>query len=359
MRINALHRVIRIFGFWSTIGLVWLFAAGTKCQNESEVKNQPTGEPFVIAFYNVENLFDTLNDPLIQDTEFLPEAPKNWNTERYFKKQADLAKVIAAIPAPDLPDLVGLCEIENLAVVLDLAKQQAISAAGYHIVHQDSPDRRGIDVALMYKPNKFQVLHEEFFTTPLPSSGNPTRDILYAKGLVLNSDTLHVFVNHWPSRYGGVEKSEPNRVAIAQLLRNKIDSLQRMQPQCKITVIGDFNDNPDNRSMKEVLGGALRADETHQPLFNLHAAAWARGEGTFNFRGEWNMLDQILVSWSIKDASTGLHVNPDAAGILREPWMIYTDQKGVEYPTKTYGGERYFGGISDHFPVYVEMEFLR
>lgn len=315
-------------------------------------------KPFTAAFYNVENLFDIVDDPTINDNEFLPDAPKQWTVNRYKQKLTDLAEVISAIPGSGLPDMLGLCEIENRTVLLDLVKEQELSIAGYLMVHKDSPDRRGIDVALLYKPDRFRILHEDFFTAPLVTSGNPTRDVLYAKGLVEGKDTLHVFVNHWPSRYGGVEKSAPNRNAVAALVRYRIDSLQQAQPDCKILVMGDFNDNPDNESMDEILGGALLPDATHQPLYNLHAASYADEEGTFNYRGEWSMLDQILVSWSLMDAISGLFCPPDAGGILREPFMIYTNKQGVEYPSKTYGGENYYGGVSDHLPVYVNMEFL-
>lgn len=314
--------------------------------------------PFTVAFYNVENLFDTVDDPKINDKEFLPDAPKKWTQERYLKKQADLARVIATIPPGGPPDLVGLCEVENRTVLLDLTKQKDIASAGYGIVHRDSPDRRGIDVALFYKPDRFTLLHEGYFTIPLVTSGGPTREVLYAKGLVDGLDTLHVFVNHWPSRYGGVEKSAPNRNAMAAQVRYRVDSLQQIQPNCKILVMGDFNDNPDNESMAEILGGATQADQTELPLFNLHAAAWSRVEGTFNYRGDWSMLDQILVSWPLLNAASGLSVRPDAAGILREPWMIYTNREGVEYPNKTYGGENYYGGVSDHYPVFAEMEII-
>lgn len=314
---------------------------------------------FTAAFYNVENLFDTVDDPAIDDDEFLPDAPKQWTIPRYQKKLSDLARVIAAIPGEGLPDLVGLSEVENRTVVLDLAKEKELFIAGYLIVHRDSPDRRGIDVALLYKPDRFKLLHEDYFTTRVVTSGKPTREVLYAKGLINGSDTLHVFVNHWPSRYGGAEKSAPNRNAMAAQVRYRIDSLQQVQPDCKILVMGDFNDNPNNESMAEILEGATMPNQTDKPLFNLHAAAWSRGEGTFNYRGNWGMLDQILVSWSLLNATTGLNIKPDAGGILREPWMIHTDKKGVEYPNKTYGGTRYYGGISDHFPVYVEMEFIR
>ncbi len=315
-------------------------------------------DTFTVAFYNVENLFDTINDPAISDTEFLPEAEKQWTEKRYHKKLSNLAKVIAAIPSPELPDLVGLCEVENKMVVLDLTKQQEISNAGYQIVHNDSPDRRGIDVALLYKPGHFSVLKHQSFTAPLVTSGNPTRDVLYVTGVARKTDTLHIFVNHWPSRYGGVEKSAPNRNAIAKLVRTKIDSLQQADPDAKIVVMGDFNDNPDDTSVEEILGGATIPEETEKPLYNLHSAAYSRGEGTFNYKGTWSMLDQILVSWSLRDSATGLHCPADAGGILREPWMIYTSKKGVEYPNKTYGGPSYYGGYSDHLPVYATFQYI-
>lgn len=316
-------------------------------------------KPFTAAFYNVENLFDTVDDPTVNDDEFLPDTPKKWTIQRYQQKMSDLAGVIAAIPGKGLPDILGLSEVENRTVLLDLVKEQDINLAAYMLVHKDSPDRRGIDVALLYKPDRFKLLHEDFFTAPLVTTGNPTRDVLYAKGLVEGNDTLHVFVNHWPSRYGGAEKSAPNRNAIAALVRYRIDSLQHAQPDCKILVMGDFNDNPTNESMAEILEGATMPNQTDKPLFNMHAAAWSRGEGTFNYRGDWSMLDQILVSWSLLNATTGLNIKPDSGGIVREPWMMYTDKDGVEFPSKTYGGSRYYKGISDHLPVYVEMGFFR
>lgn len=322
-------------------------------------QTQNVSREFSAAFYNAENLFDLDDDPEINDNEFLPESEKQWTEARYQKKLKDVARVIASVPGKNLPDLMGLSEVENRTVLLDLVKQADLFAAGYMIVHQDSPDRRGIDVALLYKPDRFKVLHQDYFTIPLVTNGKPTRDVLYAKGLVNGSDTLHVFVNHWPSRYGGKEKSAPNRNAVAAIVRYRVDSLLQNQSDCKILLMGDFNDNPDDESISDILGGAAMPDQTDKPLFNLHAAAWSRGEGTFNYRGDWAMLDQILISWSLKDATLGLSVKPGAAGILREPWMIHTDKEGVEFPNKTYGGSRYYGGISDHYPVYVEMEFLR
>lgn len=312
---------------------------------------------FSVAFYNVENLFDTVDDPAIDDEEFLPDSPRQWTADRYRLKQTDVAKVIAAIPVKGLPDILGLCEVENRTVLLDLVKTEELALAGYMMVHTDSPDRRGIDVALLYKPDRFRTVHEETFTAPLANSGNPTRDVLYVKGLAMNSDTLHVFVNHWPSRYGGAVKSEPNRIGIAQLVRARIDSVLQVEPNAKIVVMGDFNDNPTDTSVNEVLGAATMPDETELPLFNLHARSFGPDRGTFNYRGTWNMLDQIIVSWGLRDATHGLSCPPGAGHILREPFMIYTSDKGMEYPNKTYGGDRYYGGISDHLPVYAKFTF--
>jgi predicted extracellular nuclease len=308
-----------------SIGVVLIFLSAQLIAQTHNVVHE-----FSAAFYNAENLFDNEDDPETNDEDFLPESEKEWTEVRYQKKLKDVARVIASMPGKHLPDLVGLSEVENRTVLLDLVKQADLFAAGYMIVHKDSPDRRGIDVALLYKPDRFEVLYQDYFTIPLVTNGKPTRDVLYVKGLVSEADTLHVFINHWPSRFGGKEKSAPNRNAVAAMVRYRVDSLLQNQPDCKILLMGDFNDNPDDESIVDILGGASMPDQTDKPLFNLYAAAWSRGEGTFNYRGDWGMLDQILISWSLKDATRGLSVKPDAAGILRKPWMIYTNEKGVE-----------------------------
>ncbi len=338
--------------------LFWLACTAFFCSAAVQAQTFQA-DTFVVAFYNVENLFDTINDPNINDTDFLPDAEKQWTEKRYQKKLQNLARVISAIPGSEAPDILGICEVENEMVVLDLVKQKQLSGAGYHAVHTDSPDLRGIDVALLYKPKKFKVLHEETFTAPLATSGNPTRHVLYVKGVVFKTDTIHLFVNHWPSRYGGVDVTAPNRNKIAELVRHKVDSINHIHPNAKIIVMGDFNDNPDNESVLQILGAATNPEESDKPLFNLHAAAYSRNEGTYNYRGTWSMLDQILVSWSIRDAASGLYCSGTSGGILREPWMIYTNREGVEYPNRTYGGPNYYGGYSDHLPVYSIMEFIR
>lgn len=321
-----------------------------------QVQPKEAGEPFTVGFYNVENLFDYEDDPTIDDDEFLPKAPKYWNAPRYRKKLNDIGRVIDAIPG-ELPVLMGLSEIENRTVLLDLTKRESLSAAAYHIVHRDSPDGRGIDVALLYQPDRFEVLHEAFFTTPLPAGNRPnTREVLYAKG-VAGQDTLHVMVNHWPSRYGGQERSEPNRIAIAQLVREKVDSILARSANAKIIVMGDLNDYPNNQSVQDVLGAAVIPEQNGQPLFNLTADAAAEGMGSYFFQGKWGMLDQIIVSWSLLNAYDGLGCAPDAGKVMQLEWMMYIDKKGRALPDRTYGRDSYYGGISDHLPVYATFKY--
>lgn len=328
------------------------------CSNTTHQPMAVTDEPFIVAFYNVENLFDIYDDPLTADDEFTPDSEKKWNQERYETKLRNLAKVMDAIPG-ELPQLLGLCEVENLAVLKDLIAVEDMHSAGYGIVHRDSPDGRGIDVALLYQPNRYRPIHEQFFTTPLPVGPRPnTRHVLYSQGVVENGDTLHVFVNHWPSRSGGERKTQPNRAAIAQLVRNKVDSLLALDVNAQILIMGDMNDEPTNRSVAKVLGAATSLLDTQKPLYNLMANAHAAGEGTYNYKGDWNMLDNLIVSWSLLNEEIGLFTDPGETEVLMLDWMLFTHPKDkLKYPNRTYGGSNYYGGYSDHLPIYTTLQY--
>lgn len=342
---------------WLVIAII--IAGLTSC--DCDAQQQPmtaTGEPIVVAFYNVENLFDIYDDPLTADDEFTPYSEKKWTQERYEEKLRNLAKVIDAIPG-ELPSLLGLCEVENMAVLKDFAAEPALLPADYRIIHRDSPDGRGIDVALLYQHTRFQPIHNQFFTTALPAGKRPeTRHVLYTQGLVENGDTLNVFVNHWPSRYGGEVESRPNRAAIAQLVRNKVDSLMALNANANILIMGDMNDDPTDPSVAQVLGAATSLLDTEKPLYNLMADAHAADEGTYNYRGNWNMLDQFIVSWNMLEEGNGLHFDLESTEILRLDWMLFTHPKDrLEYPNRTYGGIKYYGGYSDHLPIYTTLQY--
>lgn len=258
------------------------------------VSCQPTKQALIVS-YNVENLFDTISNSG-NDKDFIPEGPKKYDTEKYYTKLENLAKVLSTIDEKQLPDIIGLTEIENRQVVKDLTEQKTLSKGNYHICHFDSPDPRGIDVALIHTPN-FKLIKEQI--VPVYTDENKryrTRDILYVKG-ILQKDTLHLFVNHWKSRSGGAEKTEPRRISSALTLRNVTDSLLSINKNTKIIIMGDFNDNPNNTSLHSALGAGK--PDTDSALINIMFPLFDKGLGTHNYRDEWSMLDNFVVSQSI------------------------------------------------------------
>jgi len=322
-------------------------------------RNQRVQETAFI-FYNVENLFDTIDTPDKNDQEFTPESEKAWNTARYQKKINDLSRVIAAVNEEALPAFIGLAEIENREVLEALAESDFLKDGKFRIAHKESPDRRGIDVALLYNPDVFTYLyHHAFEVTKDYDRRFKTRDILYVKGLIDKKDTLHIFINHWPSRYGGQEKSEPNRLLAASVLRIRTDSILKKNPEADILIAGDFNDEPHNKSISEILEASNDcATVSSSGLYSLFLSLDKQGVGTYNYRGEWNMIDNIIVSAGMLQQEKGeLYVHCDSGKILRKDWMMYDNTKiGEKVPNRTYGGNNYFGGISDHLPVYVVLK---
>lgn len=307
-----------------------------------------------VAFYNVENLFDLEDESGKNDDEFTPEGDKNWDRTKYRKKLADISRVISGINEGDLPEIVGLCEVENESVVADLVQTGLLANGNYQVIHHESPDFRGIDCAVVYRPDEFSVL--DYVAVPVYVEGSAefkTRDILYVKGRTRNREELHLFVNHWPSRMGGVEKTDPKRVAAARILKEKIDSLMEADNRARIIILGDMNDEPDNRSVQEVLGAKAPSD-ANAMLVNLMFPEDERGKGTYNYRGTWNMLDNVIVSRSLLDEK-GFRCMEQQGYIFHEEWMEDVGQEGDIFPRRTYKGSNYNGGVSDHFPVYFRL----
>ncbi len=314
---------------------------------------------FTIVSYNVENLFDTINNPQKEDDEFLPNSKKNWNTDRYNKKIKDLSLVIKSINKNELPEIVGLVEVENRKVVEDLVNSKHLEEGNYGIVHEESPDVRGIDVALIYRKSEFKYLsHEKIAVRFDFEPETTTRDILYVKGQLANNEILHVFVNHWSSRRDGMDASEPKRTHAASLLRAKVDSIIKKEKNAKIVIIGDFNDEPVNKSIFEVLkANAKQPMLKNNSLYNLMYDKDLLGLGTYNFRGDWNMLDNIIISTSLLNANNGYRVSSDGGQIFSARWMLYDNVKTGDFtPNRTYGGPNYYGGVSDHLPVFVLLK---
>lgn len=307
-----------------------------------------------VVFYNVENLFDIENTPGGRDGEFTPEGEKKWTKERYLKKLEDISKVLSSVNKNELPEIIGLCEIENRKVLDDLVATKLLSEGNYKIEQFESPDYRGIDCALIYRPNEFEVLESApikvSFADDIEYS---TRDILYVKGETKNREEFHIFVNHWPSRIGGLEKTEPKRLAVANIVKIKIDSVLNQNDKANILVLGDMNDEPSNKSLDEVLFAKI-PDDKNAELVNLMYPDHLNKIGSYNYRGNWNMLDNIIISEGLLD-NRGFKCEEKKGHVFSESWMEYTNKNGEVSPNRTYGGPNYYGGVSDHFPVYFQL----
>lgn len=325
------------------------------CFSFSSSNTSPEGKPdksIIIGFYNVENLFDTINSPNVKDEEYTPGSEKNWNSKRYNKKLNDLGSAISGMGS-ELPAIVGLCEIENEAVILDLINAAPLVKGKYQVAHEDSPDGRGIDVGLIYQKKKFKPSHIEAVAVKMGEGERPTRDILYVKGKLKGGTYLHVFVNHWPSRYGGAEKSEPKRILAATALQGKIDSLLAIDDNTAIICMGDFNDYPDNKSLTETLGAGPIGGDTK--MVNLMFDLAKSERGSYNYKSNWDFLDQIIVSPALTDAHKPM-IKVGSTGPKFNDTMIYVNKKtGEEKPSRTYGGPTYYGGYSDHLPVATTL----
>lgn len=306
----------------------------------------------LVMFWNVENYFDTYDNPSTTDEEFTPTGDNRWGRARFEKKRDDIAKTIllAADQYGDLPALIGLAEVENAFVLQELLEETPLARTQYKYIHKDSPDSRGIDVALLYREELFTPLETKHIGFSFP-----TRDVLYTKGVVNGLDTLHIMVNHWPSKRGNEESSGRKREYVSLKVSHVVDSILLRNPAANIVLMGDFNDTPASSPLKN-LG----------QLTNL--AKWADGaEGSYKYRESWSMIDQFLVSENLIREESSINGKNEA---FRPQW-IYTHRNmeifapealfaedatymGVK-PKRTYSGPRYLGGISDHLPVVFKL----
>ena len=313
-----------------------------EARNESGVR---------VVFYNVENLFDFKKDTLAKDNEFLPEGLYHWTPGKFFNKLQSISKVILSTGGWEPPEIIGLAEVENQTVMHLLATRSPLAPFNYQVVHYESPDVRGIDVALLFRPDKFRLLYSAPLSVKLTSEPLfSTRDILYVKGIVLNKDTLHLFVNHWPSKLGGEKMSTPHRMAAARRLKKSVDSILIINSAAHILVMGDLNDVPTSpvvSSLTENAGLSLNLMAT--PLQK-------REKGSYKFNGKWNIIDQFIVSSELLQKN-GLHVK-DGARIFAASFLLVPDEKfGGEKPFRSFQGPQYTGGYSDHLPVYVDLVY--
>jgi len=321
--------------------------------------NKQRGD-YRIMFYNCENLFDIENDSLKNDDEFTPEGDRHWSWYKYEEKLGHIARVITSVGGWEPPEVVGLCEIENYFVLQQLTKKSPLKVFNYKIIHYESPDKRGIDVALLYIPKKFKPIATDKFTVNFPEKlgSRPTRDILYVKGLTNANDTLHIFVNHWPSRWGGMLETQPKRMFVASLLRKKVDSVFAKNNKAKIIIMGDLNDFPTNKSLIESLKvlnsfNNIKNNELYSLSYYLQEE---KGLYSHKYHGESGILDHIIVSGALLDTKANIFTTKDNASIYNAEFLLEKDKKNVGYkPFRTFVGFKYNGGYSDHLPTYVDL----
>lgn len=325
------------------------------CFSVSILAQNSPSEPLNILFYNTENLFDTSNDPLTQDDEFLPNGDRHWNNFRFQKKLNQISKVILSAAGFEPPEIIGLCEVENRKVLEKLTKDTPLKSFSYRIIHKDSPDERGIDVALLYRPDRIQALTYHYI--PLMDTNQKvqkTREILQAEFLLPDEDTIFVFFNHWPSRYMGQAETDAERMLAAKTLKNAVSEILNKNSSSRIVIMGDFNDGPQNKSLKGELH-AVSHDDSKMPgeLVNL-SCNWK--QGTIKYHQSWSVFDQVIISDFLLHAKKW-HTDYENAKVVQLPFLFEDDPKyqGKKL-NRTYAGFNYHGGFSDHLPVLLKLD---
>ncbi len=314
-----------------------------------------------IAFYNLENLFDTQDDPLTFDDDRTPNGKDHWTDEIYAQKLENMAKVISEIGtdlAKNSPAILGVAEIENRKVLEDLVNRQELKSKNYGIVHFDSPDRRGIDVALLYQKALFKPKntsnHELMIFDNTTNKRVYTRDQLLVSGY-LDGDLIHIIVNHWPSRRGGEARSQYKREKAARLNKKIIDSLFVIDPYAKVITMGDFNDGPNNVSIRNILSAKSHKEKVSlKGLYNPMYKMAQKGIGSLAWSDSWTLFDQIIVSKELLDNDYSEY-RYYKAGIFNNDFLTTPRGKYKGYPFRSYSGGVYTGGYSDHFPVYLYL----
>ncbi|TKG96092.1 endonuclease [Puteibacter caeruleilacunae] len=338
--------------------LLLILSSGYFQKAYSEINNDTT---FTVVFYNVENFFDCLNDSLTADDEYTPEGGRHWNYYKYLRKRNHIARSIICSGKWYPPDVVGICEIENLPTITDLVQNTGLRKFDYHIIHKESPDPRGIDVCMLYRSKYFHPYNYEYI--PIKDKDGTlvrSREILFVQGTVNNGDTLHFFVNHWTSRYRGIQESAQLRMLVAKLIKDRIRSLQQKYNDPSVILMGDFNDTPQDLSIEKGLNakplGELKS--ANNDLINL-SYNWCKSKiGTHKFHDSWSVFDQFIVTPAVIDKYIA---NPsDQARILKMDFLLQKDERylGVKL-NRTYLGYKYIGGYSDHLPVQLKLILTR
>jgi hypothetical protein len=321
--------------------------------------SQADSMQLLIAFYNVENLFDPEDDSLTNDDDFTPEGFNHWSYYKYIKKVNNIAKVFLAMDQDSPPAIIGMAEIENSNVLKQFCYRSPLKKYGYRYVHYDSPDVRGVDVALLYLPDRITIKHSEPVRIVFPFEPHTkNRDILYAVLQFSNGDSLHLFINHWTSRYGGYAPTVRKRNYYAEVLRHKTDSILSQSPNANILIMGDFNDYPTDESLSVIL--SARNPDDHSPdskLYNLMLPIQEKNNmGSHKHEDFWGCLDQIIVSKPLLTDSNSTKITDGKAAVFVADFMIEPDEKYGGYKTlRTFSGPKYIGGYADHLPVFVRI----
>ncbi len=343
------------------VPLLFLFFIEFQIVISSEAYSQES-KNLRVAFWNFENFFDPFVDSTRVYNEFTEHGSQHWTKSRFYKKRNNMYKAILAISENEPFAVLGIAEIENRYVLNSLFNQTPLKTHNYRIIHYEGNDNRGIDVTMIYCIDKLQLIYTEAIKIVNPQNPNyRTRDILYAKFYDKRGDTIHCFVNHWPSRYGGERETVKKRALAANTLKNKIDSLVFLhQTIPKIIIMGDFNDTPEDPSICEVLNAkSFEKSDKNAVLVNLFTDGRKLGfEGTLKHQYNWQIFDQIIVSKSLVDNEKGLVYKQNSATIFHGDFLFEKDESygGVKL-FRTYVGPKYFGGYSDHLPVYIDLIF--
>lgn len=310
------------------------------------------GNSLKVAFYNCENFYDTINDPAIDDEEFLPNASSNWNSSRFQMKKQHLAQVIHDIN----PDVIGLAEIENKFVLDQLVVESAIKKEQYNVVHYNSPDKRGIDVGFLYKKSVMNVVSSKVYNIRFPfDTVTRTRDILVVEvKLNYNNGKAFFIVNHFPSRRGGTAESEMKRIYVGQQLKEIADSLENLYPKAAVIAMGDFNDEPSDKSMTQLLMNSSKVG-----FINPFADLQSKGEGSIYFNNQWDLFDQILYSPSLQNELNSIDYVFGSATIFKPTYVLEPEGKYKGAPLRTYVGKKYLGGYSDHMAVFASFNLKK
>jgi len=314
-----------------------------------------------IVFYNVENLFDPQKDSIKHDESFTPEGMNHWSKHKYWTKQKKIAQVLTSVGGWETPAIIGLCEVENKRALIHLTHYTSLKKSNYSIIHHESEDYRGIDVALLYRKNKFKVIADTAYNVRFSFDANSrTRNILHITGIVLETDTVHIFVTHWPSKYGGAFVTIPKRKHVASEIRKYSQQILRKNPNANIIIMGDFNDAPDQVSVTKGLKAKSPDNYSKGDLVNLMYPLMDSKIGSHFYAGEtgneWSVLDQMVVSSNLLSNNSLLMIKDKRAHIFSADFLLEKSTKGIVIPNRTFHGMKYHGGFSDHMPVYLDLQ---